>query len=108
MPVLETGPPFYVVIQATRSSSRLLGKGSTLIFLSCFKTLSIGLSWSTSKLFLSKEQQATQILVIPISKNQALLCQININTYAFKEESLFKNPDSFHDYFYQLLSFPWN
>ena len=44
MPVLETGPPFYVVIQATRSSSRLLGKGSTLIFLSCFKTLSIGLA----------------------------------------------------------------
>ena len=52
------------------------------------------------KLILSKEQQATQILVITISKNQALPCQININTYAFKEESLFKNPDSFHDYFY--------
>ena len=57
-------------------------------------------SWSASKLFLSKEEQATQILVITISKNQALLCQININTYAFKEESLFKNADSFHDYFY--------
>ena len=49
---------------------------------------------------MSKEEQATQILVITISKNQALLCQININTYAFKEESLFKNADSFHDYFY--------
>ena len=48
---------------------------------------------------MSKEQQATQILVI-ISENQALLCQININTYVFKEESLFKNADSFHDYFY--------
>ena len=57
------------------------------------------MSWSASKLFLSKEQQATQILVI-ISENQALLCQININTYVFKEESLFKNADSFHDYFY--------
>ena len=49
---------------------------------------------------MSKEQQATQILVITISENQALLCQININTYVFKEESLFKNADSFHDYFY--------
>ena len=49
---------------------------------------------------MSKEQQATQILVITISKNQAILCQININTYVFKEESLFKNADSFHDYFY--------
>ena len=28
---METGPPFYVVIQATRRSSRLQGKGSTFI-----------------------------------------------------------------------------
>ena len=29
--LLETEPPFYVVIQATRRSSHLLGKGSTFI-----------------------------------------------------------------------------
>ena len=34
--LLETGPPFYVVIRATRRSSHLQGKGSTY-----FKTLSI-------------------------------------------------------------------
>ena len=28
---LETGPPFYVVIQATRRSTRVQGKGSTFI-----------------------------------------------------------------------------
>ena len=37
--LLETGPPFYAVIQATRRSSRLQGKGSTApLFLSYFKT----------------------------------------------------------------------
>ena len=29
--LMETGPPFYVVIRATRRSSRLQGKGSTFI-----------------------------------------------------------------------------
>ena len=29
--LLETGPPFYVVIRATRRSSRWQGKGSTFI-----------------------------------------------------------------------------
>ena len=29
--LLETGPPFYVVIRATRRSTRLRGKGSTFI-----------------------------------------------------------------------------
>ena len=29
--LIETGPPFYVVIRATRRSSRLQGKGSTFI-----------------------------------------------------------------------------
>ena len=35
--LLKTGPPFYVVIRATRRSSRLWGKDSS----SYFKTLSI-------------------------------------------------------------------
>ena len=39
--LLKTGPPFYVVIRATRRSSCLQSKTSTLI-LSYFKTLSIG------------------------------------------------------------------
>ena len=38
---METGPPFYVVIRATRRSSRPQGKGSTFIS-QLFKTLSIG------------------------------------------------------------------
>ena len=38
--LLETRPPFYVVIRATRRTNRSQGKGST--FLSQFKTLSIG------------------------------------------------------------------
>ena len=38
--LLETGPPFYVVIRATRRSSHLQGKGSTCI--SHFKTLGVG------------------------------------------------------------------
>ena len=52
LPLLEREPPFYVVIQATRGSSRLQYEGSTfipqqepidrLLFLSYFKTLSIG------------------------------------------------------------------
>ena len=29
--LLETGPPFYVVIRATRRSTPLQGKGSTII-----------------------------------------------------------------------------
>jgi len=37
---MVTGPPFYVVIRATRRSSRLQGKGSAS-FLSYFKTRSI-------------------------------------------------------------------
>ena len=39
--LLKTGPPFYVVIRATRRSSCLQSKTSTLI-LSYFKNLSIG------------------------------------------------------------------
>ena len=40
---MGTGPPFYVVIRATRMSSRLQGKGIEVpSFLSYFKTLSIG------------------------------------------------------------------
>ena len=39
--LLETGPPFYVVIRATRMSSRSQVKGSVFI-LSYFKTLIIG------------------------------------------------------------------
>ena len=31
-PLLETGPPFYALIRATRRATRLLGKGSTFIF----------------------------------------------------------------------------
>ena len=38
---METGPPFYVVIRATRRPSRLKDKGSTFIS-QLFKTLSIG------------------------------------------------------------------
>ena len=41
--LMGTGPPFYVVIRATRMSSRLQGKGIEVpSFLSYFKTLSIG------------------------------------------------------------------
>ena len=40
--LLETGSPFYVVIRATRSSTRLQGKGITFISQLFFKTLSIG------------------------------------------------------------------
>ena len=39
--LLETGPPFYVVIRATRRSSRSHYKGVPS-FLSQFKTLSVG------------------------------------------------------------------
>ena len=38
--LLETGPPFYVVIWATRGSSHLQGKGSTFISQFFLKTLS--------------------------------------------------------------------
>ena len=39
--LLETGPPFYLVIRATRRSHRLQYKGSTFTVYSYFKTLSI-------------------------------------------------------------------
>ena len=41
--LMETGPPFYVVIRATERSRRLQCKGSTYLHFSViFKTLSIG------------------------------------------------------------------
>ena len=39
--LLETGPPFYVIVLAKRISNRWLAKAVSL-FLSYFKTLSIG------------------------------------------------------------------
>ena len=47
--LLETGPPFYVVIRATRRSSCLQDEGTVVpSFLSYFKTLSVGPATSRS------------------------------------------------------------
>ena len=47
--LLETGPPFYVVIRATRRSSCLQDKGTVVAsFFSYFKTLSVGPATSRS------------------------------------------------------------
>ena len=43
--LMETGPPFYIVIRAARRSSRLQAKEVPL-FLSCFKPLTVPEYWS--------------------------------------------------------------
>ena len=104
--LLETGPPFYVVIRATRSSSCLQDKVTVVpSFLSYFKTLSVGPANSRSAVKRSTDWADPVGVKIPrvatccstkYLATYSAFCQAQIKSFRFWDED---------DYDYEIFFF---